>query len=192
LIEKRLFMTSTTSLTPPLELPPANGEEALFEVIDGQRVELPPMSAYAGAVASRLVSKLNEFAGPRDLGEAVAEVLFRLPLPQSRNRRPDGAFVSRQRWPKGQRIPRDQNAWDVVPDLAIEVLSPTDMADEILEKVAEYLQAGVRLVWVVYPRQELVHVYESLTQIRVYMLTDALDGGQVLPTFQLKLADVFF
>ena len=66
-----------------------------YEIIDGKRVELPPMSAFASIVASRIVVQINIFALANQRGEAVTETLFRLPLPRSRNRRPDGAFVSR-------------------------------------------------------------------------------------------------
>jgi Uma2 family endonuclease len=184
-------MASGTVPAPASTALPVDGEEVLYEVIDGRRVELPPMSAYAGAIASRLVSKLNEFAGPRNLGEAVGEVLFHLPLPPDRNRRPDVAFVSYQRWARGRQIPPDDNAWDVVPDLAVEVVSPTDVADDILERIEEYFQASVRLVWLVYPRRRTIHVYESLTQIRVLTGADALDGGNVLAGFRLPLPDLF-
>ncbi len=167
------------------------GEEALYEIIDGQRVELPPMSAYASRVASRLGSGLNRFAGEHDLGEAVTEVLFRLPLETSRNRRPDVAFVSYQRWPKDRPQPISDNAWDVVPDLGVEVISPNDLAEEVMQKLQEYFQAGVRLVWVVYPAQRVVYVYESFTRVSIRVGTEELDGGEVLPGFRLSLAKLF-
>jgi Uma2 family endonuclease len=88
-------------------------------------------------------------------------------------------------------MPAKENAWDVVPELAIEVMSPYDLAEESLQKTREYFQAGVRLVWVVYPEQRLVYVYDSPTQIRVLTTDDTLDGGTVLPEFQLRL-DRFF
>jgi Uma2 family endonuclease len=88
-------------------------------------------------------------------------------------------------------IPVTDNAWDVVPDLAVEVISPHDLAEEILQKVVEYFQAGVRLVWIVYPQQRLVYVHESLTQVRCLTQTEELDGGAVLPGFRLPLANLF-
>lgn len=180
----------TEPVAPPV-LAGDTGEDALYEIIDGQRVELPPMSAYASRVASRIGSGLNSFAGEHDLGEAVTEVLFRLPLERSRNRRPDVAFVSYERWPKDRPQPPADNAWDVVPDLAVEVISPNDLADEILEKVAEYFQAGVRLVWVVYPVHRVVYVYESWTRVSIRTSTEELDGGPVLPGLRLSLAKLF-
>lgn len=170
---------------------PILDNEALYEVIDGQRVELPPMSIYAVRVASRLVSKLNQFGNVDDLGEVVSEGLFRLPLARPRNRRPDVAFVSYERWPKNRPVPETDNAWDVVPNLAVEVVSPGDLMDELMDKLDEYFQAGVELVWVVYPRHRLIYVYTSLTQVNGLARTDTLDGGKVLPGFQLPLASLF-
>jgi Uma2 family endonuclease len=119
------------------------------------------------------------------------EMLFRLGpnLPQ---RRPDLAFVSYQRWPQNRPVPPPGiNAWDVVPDLTAEVVSPSDDAADLLNRVYEYFTAGVRQVWVVYPTRQVVHVYESLTQIRVVTITDELVGDPVLPGFRLPLATLF-
>lgn len=166
-------------------------DEALYEIIDGQRVELPPMSVYATWVASSLSGELTVFSRAHPIGRPFTEMLFRLPLNGSRNRRPDVAFVTYERWPQNRPIPATDNAWDVVPDLAVEVISPHDLADEIMEKLTEYFQAGVRLVWVVYPRQRRVYVYDSPTQVRGLTQGDELDGGAVLPGLRLPLANLF-
>src|SRR5439155_15268931 len=100
-------------------------------------------------------------------------------------------FVSFQRWAKDRSQPEQDNAWDVVPNLAAEVVSPNDIADDLMEKTIEYFQAGVQLVWVLYPRWQLVHVYESLSNIRVLARKDDLDGGAVLPGFRLPLSSLF-
>ncbi len=99
--------------------------------------------------------------------------------------------MSLERWPKDRPIPGEGNAWDVVPDLAVEVVSPNDNAEELLIKADEYFRAGVRMVWIVYPRQRLVFVYESLTQVRGLTRADVLDGGAVLPGFRLPLQELF-
>jgi Uma2 family endonuclease len=165
-------------------------DEPLFEIIDGQRVELPPMSVLASFVASLLVGELNAFAKSKALGRAVMEILFKLPSLNG-NRRPDVGFVSFGRWPKDRSMPAEGNAWDVVPNLAVEVVSPSDFAEELLEKVTEYFQAGVELVWVIYPRLRVVHVYESASRIRVLTESDELDGGSVLSGLRLPLSSLF-
>lgn len=164
-----------------------------YEIIHGHRVEIPPMSAYGAKLASRLVTNLGRDSGPQGLGEAVVETLFRLPLTEdrTRNRRPDVAFVSAERWPVGQPQPKTENAWNVVPDLAVEVLSPHDRAEEILEKISDYFRSGVRLVWVISPVLSQVYVFETATAVRVLSASDDLDGGAVLPEFRLALSQLF-
>ena len=105
-------------------------------------------------------------------------------------RRPDISYVSHDRWPRNKPV-TDDEAWDVVPDLAVEVVSPNDKADGLLEKVEEYFVAGVRQVWVVYPRRRVVHVFESFTQIKVTAEGQELDGGTILPGFRVPLATLF-
>ena len=161
-----------------------------YEIVDGIRVELPPMSADSQAFAFRLARHLSNFGIAQNVGDAYTEMLFKLPLAKVRNRKPDAAFVPYSRWPKYQPLP-STNAWDVLPDLCVEVASPNDMGDEIETKIDEYLQAGVRLVWVVYPRQERFYVYESASQVRRLNRADTLDGGAVLPGFALPLSELF-
>src|SRR5262249_23234399 len=133
-------------------------------------IEKPPMSTLASLVASELSSYLGVYIleqTPRP-GRLAFETLFRIPTTKdaSRKRRPDLAYVSAERWPIDRPIPVRKDGWDVVPDLAVEVVSPTDIADDLLGKVNEYFQAGVRLVWVVYPIQRCLHVYEAWNRIR--------------------------
>jgi Uma2 family endonuclease len=180
-----------TDIANEVEVDPLDDE--IYEVVDGKRTRRLPMSAYSATIASRLVRKLGNFADDNGLGETVGEVLFRLPLTADvyRNRRPDVAHVSFDRWPSGRAMPLKDNAWDVVPNLAVEVISTHDLAEDSLQKIGEYFQAGVQLVWVVYPEQRQVYVYESPTQVRILATDDILDGGTVLTGFQLPLASLF-
>src|SRR5258708_2279697 len=132
-------MATLTAAAPNLSSPfPPLDAEPLYEIVDGQRSELPPMSFHAGRIASWLLSVMAPFARANSLGEVVVDVLFKFPLPVDRNRRPDVAFVSYSRWPKGRVSKGGQNAWEVVPDLAIEVVSPNDLAESLIEKIEEY------------------------------------------------------
>ncbi len=81
--------------------------------------------------------------------------------------------------------------WDLAPDLAVEVLSPSNLPSGILEKVAEYLRVGVRLVWVVDPERDRLTVYDTLGDVRVLSAEDVLEADDVLPGFRLELEDVF-
>ena len=105
-------------------------------------------------------------------------------------RRPEVAYVSYERWPRQRRVPRTQ-AWAVVPDLAVEVISPSNTFGEVLGKVQEYFQAGVQAVWVVAPPQQQVYVYQSPSLIQVVTLQEALTGEPFLPGFRLTLAELF-
>jgi len=174
---------------------PELDDDALYEEVNGRRIETPPMTYYAGIIATDLgyplFLHLHEQVSRQ--GEVVIQVLFRIPLPEdaNRKRRPDLAFVSIDRWPIDRPMSSTDDAWDVVPDLAVEVTSPTDSAEDLLRKVAEYFQAGVRLVWVVYPIVRCIHVYEAWNRIRVVTEADILDGGVVLPGFRFPLDGLF-
>jgi Uma2 family endonuclease len=161
-----------------------------YEIIDGVKVELPPMSADSQATASRLARYLGNYGTENNIGDAYTEMLFKLPLAKDRNRKPDVAFVSYSRWPKYKPLP-STNAWDVLPDLCVEVVSPNDQADEIETKINEYFEAGVSQVWVVYPRHERFYVYESASLVRRLTRADTLDGGAVIRGFRLPLAELF-
>lgn len=189
---------STAMIADPSSLR-ASGDDAssevLFEIIDGLRVEMPPMSAYAGILSARLVEQLvihNHQQNPRP-GRIFPEFLFRLPLleAKTRNRRPDIAFVSFERAPINQLPSTRDTAWSVVPDLAVEVISPSDLSEDQLEKVLEYVVAGVRLVWIVYPTLGYLHVYSSPKTVQILDRFDTLDGGTVLPGFSMPL-DLLF
>jgi Uma2 family endonuclease len=191
---------ATTAELEALELatrtPPMPRDEASFyEFVDGRWIETPTMSYFASLVASRLNNSLSIHIDQQTPcpGQVVVEALFRIPLPKdaSRKRCPDVAFVSSERWPIDRPMSPYEDAWDVVPDLAVEVVSPSDIAQNLLGKVNEYFQAGVRLVWVVYPVQRCIHVYEAWNRIRVVTETDELDGGEVLPGFRRSLDGLF-
>jgi Uma2 family endonuclease len=168
-------------------------DEHLYEIVDGQRVELPPMSILASRVTNCLHSHLGHhiLSLGKPTGEALMEALFRLPLPVDRNRRPDVAFVSAKAIAETPAQPGSDNAWAILPDLMVEVISPHDVADEIVDKVSEYFTAGTKLVWVVYPTQRLIYVYESPRQVRILGESDELDGGVVLPGFRIGISSLF-
>jgi len=184
----------TTAISPAVPRSGLQGrrdDEPLFEIIDGQRVELSPMSILASRVASNLQGHLAHHLFGNPVGEALMETLFRLPLPVDRNRRPDVAFVSAQTIAQAPAQPGSDNAWAVLPELMVEVVSPNDLAEEILERLNEYFAAGTKLVWIVYPTQRLLYVYSSPRQVRILGQADELDGGVVLPGFRIPIASLF-
>jgi len=139
------------------------GDDRFYETVDGQRVEKTPMGIPQNLVCTALSFYLQLYVRQQDIGTVASETLFRLDQARGLERRPDLAFVSRQRWKR----PTQTGAWDVVPDLAVEVISPTNRAPEVLEKVHQYFASGVRLVWVVYCEPRQVYVYRSPKTIKV-------------------------
>src|SRR2546426_12779628 len=165
-------------------------DEPLYEIVNGQRVELPPMSAYATWLASGLHGRLWPYAEDKGLGMSVAEMLFILDAEHNLRRRPDVAFVSTARWPLDRALP-ETGDWDVVPDLAIEVISPNDVFKDVLAKVREYFHYGVQVIWVIAPEEQQVYVYDSPTHVRILTGQDELTGGEVVPGFRLPLVHLF-
>jgi Uma2 family endonuclease len=169
---------------------PASGENIeRYEVVDGVRVEREPMGAFETVLASWLCYVINSFAAGKKLGLAVNEVLFVLNAARALHRRPDVAFVSYARWPTS--VVAREPAWNVVPDLAIEIVSPPNLAEEIDRKITDYFQSGVRLVWVLYPDSGRVYVYQSPTHVSIVERTETLDGGEVLPGFRFPVAQLY-
>ncbi|HLJ96927.1 MAG TPA: Uma2 family endonuclease [Gemmataceae bacterium] len=183
-------MASPTMLEAPAAPAYPSVDEALYEVVDGRRVELPSMGVYASWIASELQSELRPFAKSRRLGTVVMEALFILDAERNLRRRPDIAFVSSQRWPLDRPIP-EEGDWEVVPDLAVEVTSPNDRFEEVFTKIAEYFRYEIRQAWIVAPRIQNVLIFDSLTKLRILTAADELDGGELLPGFRLPLASLF-
>lgn len=160
-----------------------------FEIVNGKRTENAPMGAYANLLAAYLSSVINHYAMPRNLGFAATETLHR--LGDEKSRRPDVSFMRTANMPDIAALQSDPAELPIVPDLAVEVISPSNTADEIEEKILDYFSAGVQLVWVIYPRQHRVHVFETSEKSQILKEIDSLDGGAVIPGFTLKLADLF-
>ena len=169
-------------------LPP--DDDILYEMVDDKVVELGPMGAHEIWLATVLVVHLANFVRQHQLGRVVQELLFDFTAMVQRKRRPDVAFVSFARWPRQRPVPHAE-AWEVVPNLVVEVISPSDKGNDILDKVAEYFRVGVECVWVIFISQEQVYIYGSPTQVRILTRTDELYGEPVLPHFRLPLASLF-
>lgn len=137
-----------------------------------------------------LVGILGSFARSNRLGRAFGEMLFHIDTGRDLQRRPDVSFVSHARWPYNRRVP-DVAVWDMVPDLAIEVISQSDMMTAVVRKVHDYFKAGVTRVWVIYPDQAEIYIYSTPQQVQVVGIGQELDGGDLLPGFRLPVAVLF-
>jgi len=163
---------------------PENADKIL-ELIDGEIFEKMPTNPYCSIIAAIFVRLLGIFVAEHQLGYVTgADGLYIL----SKQHRfaPDAAFVSNERLPE---IPRTGYA-RIAPDLAVEVISPTDLYTEVAKKVAAYLEFGTPLVWVVDPEMQTVAVHTS-AGARTIGIDGELDGGDVLPGFTLAVKDIF-
>jgi Uma2 family endonuclease len=172
--------------------PPGLDSDALklYEVVDGEIRENPPMGAMESVLTGFLTGLMEPLARAGRLGRVVPETLFLIDRARNLKRRPDLAFVSDGRWPLRRRVPQTE-AWDVVPDLAVEVVSESNSANSVVIKIEEYFRAGARRVWVVYPVVGKVYVYDSPTCVRILQRGDDLDGEDLLPGFRVALATLF-
>jgi Uma2 family endonuclease len=164
--------------------------DSRYEIVDGRRVEKPQLGTFHILVAAILDQILGSYVRAKKLGRVAPEMLFRINSVGNRQRRPDVAFVSYERWPKDRKVDF-KNGWEVVPDLAIEVISPSNSADTVIGKISEYFKAGVLRVWVIFPVDRLIYVYESPKKTTILDITDELDGGDLIPGFRLSLAELF-
>ena len=181
-------MASVLEPTTDLELV-SQCDEPLYEIVDGQRVDLPPMGILSNLIALRLTVAISNHLSRSRQGTVVTEALFILGEAASLRRRPDVAFVSAERWPLDREIP-ETGDWAVVPDLAVEVTSPHDHYGDVIGKVQEYFEHGVREVWVVEPEHRVVHVHASPTGVEIRTHDQSLDTP-LLPGLTIPLADVF-
>jgi Uma2 family endonuclease len=188
-VESAPVVSDNGTLAPAASVPMTIPDDMLYEVVEGKLVE-KTVGARDIEIAGILGQYLGMFARTHRVGRALIEFIFRIDKAKDLQRRPDVAFVSDASWPVRLRVP-DVTVWDKVPELAIEIVSPSNTADHVQEKIHEYFAAGVRRVWVVYPRQQEVYVYASSTEIQVLQLGQDLDGGDLIPGFRLPLAALF-
>jgi Uma2 family endonuclease len=162
-------------------------EDRLCELVEGVLVE-KAMGWRESFLAGVILTILSNFVRPRRLG-LVAGADGPVRLASGLVRIPDVAFVSWDRLP-GRRLPT-QPIPDVVPDLAVEVLSAGNTPAEMARKRQEYFTAGVRLVWLVDPETRTVEVYTASEPSIVLHAEHTLTGGEVLPGFTLPLRELF-
>ena len=161
-------------------------ESRLCELVHGVLVE-KTVGIYESHLAVRIIHLLAGFVERSPLGIVLgADGMMR--LAPGLVRIPDASFVSWDQLP-GRRVPRVPIA-DLAPDLAIEVISPSNTAREMERKLHEYLAAGVQLVWYVYPEPQEIHVYTA-ERHDVLTIEQELSGGDVLPGFVLPLRQLF-
>jgi Uma2 family endonuclease len=162
-------------------------EDRLYELVDGILVE-KTVGLEESLVAGNIVTLLNNFVRPRGPGLVAGEG-GTLQLDISLVRIPDVSFISWERVP-GAEVPKEPVPL-LVPDLTVEVISRSNTLKEMTEKLREYFEKGVRLVWYVRPRSRVVDVYTAPDRFTRLTASMRLDGGDVLPGFSVQVSELF-
>jgi Uma2 family endonuclease len=163
--------------------------EGRWELVDGELVAMTPSSERSSSTGANIVALLFNHVIPNRLGRVYnAEGGFVLFPDRQTVRAPDVAFVAAERVAEGDA--RDHFS-RLAPDLAVEVLSPSDSLRETREKVGMYLEAGARLVWLVDPMEQTVMVFRPDAETETLDVTMTIDGGDVLPGFSAPVAAMF-
>jgi Uma2 family endonuclease len=180
-------MSETTLMTAE-ELLRLNLPDKRTELIRGRLVVRDPGGARHGAVAMRLGYRIMAHVEAHDLGRVyAAETGFKIESAPDTVRAPDVAFIAKHRVPEVE--PRGYPGW--APDLAVEVLAHDDHPAETLEKIAQWLKAGVRLVWVVDSEKRTGRIYRADGSEALLGPNDVLDGEDMLPGFGCPLANLW-
>ena len=158
------------------------------ELVKGGIIQMGPAEDIHGELAMILGSLLQIYVKQNDLGKVyAAETGFYTSRNPDTVRAADAAFIAKNRLPES---PSD-GYLEIVPDLIVEVVSPYDRSREILEKVNECLEAGVKCIWVVYPKSRQVYVYKSDSSVEILSGEDTLTGDDVIPGFQCPVTELF-
>lgn len=188
-----------TKIGMPLDAFLELGSQQAFELIGGERIPKLPNVAIHSEIIRLLFRLLDAYALALQAGEAYNETTFILPDTYdsdwvSGSRIPDLMFYTGTRMAdyKSATPEWKSRPFSLVPDLVIEVVSPNDKVTELEKKIDLYLADGVRLIWVVNPELRKVTTYAPDLENPIVLKGDALlDGGDVLPGFQVRLAALF-
>lgn len=164
----------------------ADNPNGLYELINGQIVQKMPTERH-GEIAGIVFSIIYAYLRAQDerLGRVSVESRFRPKDDSYNDMLPDVAF----RRTDGKAV--NKGAVSGVPDLAVEIKSPDDQINMMREKAKIYLRNGSQMVWLIYPNLEIVEVYTPNADVLILQNADTLTGGDVLPNFSTKLADIF-
>ena len=155
-----------------------------YEYVNGELVPMAPPSREHGEISVNVIRYLDAHVYQNKLGRLYTpETTFQI---GERTAKPDVAFVSTDR------LTGDKTkGFSIPPDLAIEVVSPSDVLSRIAEKALAYLEAGTRLVWVLEPVSKTVTVYRSERDIKILTREDTITGEDVVPGFTCPVAHLF-
>lgn len=158
------------------------------ELVRGRVVREPAPGPAHGRLAARLAVRLGTFVENTASGVVLADTGFLLARDPDTVRAPDLSFVSADRIPEQG---YGAGFWPFGPDLAVEILSPSNKASDLQAKIGDYLAAGCHEIWVLDPAARSIATYGADRRVRVLSADEELDGGTLLPGFVLPLGELF-
>jgi Uma2 family endonuclease len=179
-------MTVDTRLMTAEELLAIPDDGCRYELVRGELIKMSPSGHVHGRIAARMMRSLSNYVSAKALGETyVAEAGYILSRNPDTVRAPDVSFVTKER-------DRDDEGYFLgAPDLAVEVISPSDTYSEVNAKVGEYLAAGTRIVILIDPRKVSAAVHRPGAATVHVAIDDAIDGADVVPGWSLPLRELF-
>jgi Uma2 family endonuclease len=167
-----------------LEALPDDGNR--YELDRGMLITMPPPKREHGLIVNQIAYLVTGHVEANDLGEVAAEIGYQLEQNPDTVRAPEVSFTATARL----KIISGEYE-QTPPDLAVEVASPGNTVSDMNEKIEQYFAAGVRLVWLFFPKTRKIHVYNAANKITVLGEEDFLDGGDVLPGFRVSVHEIF-
>jgi Uma2 family endonuclease len=181
-----------TAMIQPMRFTPQDVERASdrdgkrYELIDGELKE-KTVGFESLVIATRISERFNAAFFPHTGVAAVEAMIYCFSRP-NHGRKPDVVYVQLDRF-KDRNIPTGD--LHLAPDVAIEVLSPGNSGIEIEEKLGEYLEAGVKMVWIVNPDARTIRIYRDDNTTRLFHAGDVIENEPLLPGFRLPVGEVF-
>ncbi|MEG4534971.1 Uma2 family endonuclease [Microcoleus sp. D2_18a_D3] len=160
-----------------------------YEIVNGELIDMGNSGAKHGYVCSILMIFLGGYVHIQKLG-AMFDSSTAFKMKSGNKRSPDVSFMAKERLQGLDELP--DGFLEGAPDLAVEILSPSNTVAEIHDKIVEYFENGARLVWVIHPKEQYVLVYRSSQEPdRLLKSVNSLDGEEIVPGFTLPVAELF-
>ena len=181
--------TTATRLVTAEELLDMPDDGFRYELVRGELIKMPPAGHMPSFYELNIGGELRAFVKANRLGRVYSSSGgFRLETNPDTVLAPDAAFVRQERV---EAEGDTDGFFPGVPDLVVEVISPSDRYSDVTVKIHKWLNAGARMVIVVNPRDRTAKVYNSLKDVVVLTEADTLDGGDVVPGWRMPVADIF-
>ncbi len=164
------------------------GDMGRTDLVKGVIIHRSPTEYSHGRIVGNFSAILQAFVSQHKLGEVlVGQVGIYTARRPDTVRGADVAYISNERLARVQ----SSSYLDVAPELVVQVLSPDDRWGELMDKLSEYFAVGVQVVWVADPKTQSVYVYHAPNKVQHFSAEDALPGGEVLPGFDVPVAELF-